>query len=46
MQPKVEPIRAVDIRDWGLVDEDTIPMEGLSDLEDLFEGVDEVGVAQ
>jgi hypothetical protein len=46
MHPRIDPIRAVDIRDWGLVDEDTIPVEGFDDLQDLFEGVDEDGVAQ
>jgi hypothetical protein len=45
MQPKIEPVRAVDIRDWGLDDEGTIPVEGFEDLEDMFEGIDEDGVA-
>lgn len=46
MTPKMELIRAVDIRDWGLVDEDTIPMEDMDDLAELYEGIDEDGVAQ
>lgn len=46
MHPKIEQIRAVDIRDWGLVDEDTVEVEDLEDIEDLYEGIDEDGVAQ
>lgn len=46
MTPKIETIRAVDIRDWGLVDEDTIPIEDMDDLTELYEGIDEDGVAQ
>lgn len=46
MTPKIEFIRAVDIRDWGLIDEDTIPIEDMEDLTELYEGIDEHGVAQ
>jgi hypothetical protein len=45
MQPKIEFIRAIDIRDWGLVDDPTIEVENLDDIADLYEGVDEDGVA-
>lgn len=30
-------IQAVDIRDWGLMNEDTIELETLEDLEELLE---------
>lgn len=30
-------IQAVDIRDWGLVNEDTIELETLDDLEEILE---------
>ena len=46
MKPKIEHIRAIDIRDWGLVDDPTIEVEDLDDIEDLYQGIDEDGVAQ
>ena len=46
MHPNIEPVRAVDIRDWGLVSEDTIDIEDLDDIEALLEGIDDDGVAQ
>jgi len=42
----IEEIRATDIRDWGLVSEDTIDIQDLDDIEALLEGIDEDGVAQ
>lgn len=44
-QPDFVFIRAVDVRDWGLVSEDTIELETLEDLEELNEGVDDQGYA-
>lgn len=41
-----EEISATDIRDWGLIDEQTIEVEDLDDLTELHEGVDDDGVAQ
>lgn len=42
---KIEDIRAVDIRDFGLIDEPTILVFDLDDLASLYEGVDSEGVA-
>lgn len=39
------PIRAVDIRDWGIPTENAIEVEDLDDLTDLYYGVDEDGCA-
>lgn len=44
-QPDFVFIRAVDVRDWGLVNEDTIELETMEDLDELNEGVDDQGYA-
>lgn len=45
MEIPVTEVRAVDIRDWGLINEDAIDIDDLEDLETLNDGVDENGVA-
>ena len=45
MKNPVSEVRAVDIRDWGLINEDAIEVADLEDLEALNEGIDEDGVA-
>ena len=41
----VTPIRATDIRDYGLVYEPAIEVLDLDDLDDLYAGIDMHGVA-